>query len=696
MASKDVRIIIKALADMTGLSRAATALHQWAERHKVLVAGMRATWHGLGAAASASFAAISRAGSVAAAGVSSALRGMRNVAIGTVGALAASTREFVTWNTEAARAWTMMDTGVGEFVRLRREVAGLAGELGVAKSELGKGWYQALSKGVSEDQLIPFLRLAGKVAVADGTNVINIVDGLTTVLNAFGLQSGDAAKVADQMFQTVRKGGTTFAEMASYIAQAAPAAAGMGVELDQLLAATSTLTKQGLPTATAMVQIRNAILGLNGEMGDGWAKTMTLQDALESFAESVGYSDIAIEKAFGKENVTGVLALTGKNAKLAQADLLHYRDAVGVVDAAYAKVNSQIGHWPRLWQSFRTLVSDVGEQVDTVLRPAIDDIAARLQKLRDSGGFSGLLNTLAATVSGLLNTLAATVSEVVTRLVAGVQTAVDVLSKATLGGVISSAVGALIDMAVTLLAEGLRGLGTVMVALAKIFSAALAQDFMKMDLPFRDEEKEARRAALRKLIRLSPEQAAAFGVPEEFTRPAPKMSHEQLRDRQRRMQEWAGGLSLDQAAQIATASRDADIEAALANAARNFAASRGRMESAGGRIVGNIAGRTGVDVRAVWGSNIADARAMMGAAGGSPAAGAGTATRPAPAPAGGGQTVKNATSGALTDEAARQLMQEFAEINGLMHNVFHNMMREAGRLRQTVADAEARSRQPGG
>lgn len=599
--ARDIKVIVKTLADMAGLNRAFASLRQWGAKHNVLVRGLGLAWRGLFLAATGALAGIRTAGTAALAAVTRSMRAARNAAVGLGVGLAASAREFYTWNREAARAWTMMDGGVAAFMRVRREVSALSAEIGVSKTELGKGWYQALSAGVDQDRLIPFLRTAARVSVADGSTIETAIDGMTTVLNAYHMESSQAADVTDLMFKTVRNGKTTFQELAAYIAQAAPAASSMGVGLDQVLAATATLTKQGVPTATAMVAIRNAILGLNKELGDGWAKTMTLQDALERVARQAGYSGSAIEKAFGRENVAGVMGLVGDNARAAADDLAFMRGSAGGLAEAFAKVDSQTGHWPKAWQTVRLLVSDIGEAVDTGLRPAVDHVTRLLAGVRDGGGFTALAGRL----GDALGNAAA-------RLIAGVQTAVDVLSRATLGGVIAGAVGALVDMAVTLLAEGLRGLGVVMRALAKVFAAALAEDVMKIDLPFRNEEKSARAAALRNIDRLSPEQAAAFGVPEEFRKRDTMMSAEQLKERQQRMQAWASGLSLEKAASIATATRDADINAALAQASDSFGAARGRIEGAGSRILGDLSRRTGIDITASYARNLGAAMSAAG------------------------------------------------------------------------------------
>ena len=61
MASKDIKILIKTLADVTGISRVTEAWRKWAADHKVGAAAVTASLRGLAAAAKASFSAFAAA-----------------------------------------------------------------------------------------------------------------------------------------------------------------------------------------------------------------------------------------------------------------------------------------------------------------------------------------------------------------------------------------------------------------------------------------------------------------------------------------------------------------------------------------------------------------------------------------------------------------------------------------------------------
>jgi len=207
---------------------------------------------------------------------------------------------------------------------------------------------------------------------------------------------------------------------------------------------------------------------------------------------------------------------------------------------------------------------------------------------------------------------------------------------------------------------------------------------MKIDLPFRNEEKSARAAALRNIDRLSPEQAAAFGVPEEFRKRDAMMSPEQLRERQQRMQGWASGLSLDKAASIATATRDADINAALAQASDSFGAARGRIEGAGSRILGDLSRRTGIDITASYARNLG---AAMSAAGPLQGPAAPDFQTPASAPAAPAQPAYTQGAVLAAADGARDAQRDAsAEIMAALHG----LTQEQRTLREQIKALRAR------
>ena len=208
--------------------------------------------------------------------------------------------------------------------------------------KLAKAYYQIVSAGHDGAAGLELLSVASKAAVAGVTDTMTAADGLTTVINAWGLEADQANAVADTMFKTVERGKTTFSQLASNIAQVAPLASANGISLNEIFAALQTITKQGTPTAQAMTQIRSSIINMNNSLGDGWSKTMTYQDGLNKIADMAGGSSIELKKLIPDvEGMSAVLAMTGEKAKGAAEDLNETAKAAGSMETAYGRMMTE-------------------------------------------------------------------------------------------------------------------------------------------------------------------------------------------------------------------------------------------------------------------------------------------------------------------------------------------------------------------
>jgi phage-related protein len=252
---------------------------------------------GVGDAVSKTGQTISKTGSTLTKSVTLPIAGAFGVALARTNDVEKSMREVVTLTGEVG---SVADATFAEF---RSGVAALSAELGVSQSTLTGGLYQALSAGVPRENVFDFMRVATQASIAGVTDAETAVDGLTTIINAFGLQSDDAQRVADSMFTAVKGGKTTFDELSSAMFQVAPIAASAGLEFEEILGAVAALTSQGTPTSVAMTQIRAALSELSKEgtkvsdtfkeaTGVGFrdfiAQGGTMQKALEILSDVAG------------------------------------------------------------------------------------------------------------------------------------------------------------------------------------------------------------------------------------------------------------------------------------------------------------------------------------------------------------------------------------------------------------------------
>ncbi len=125
---------------------------------------------------------------------SAPVRAFRNAVLAVGAAFVAAVVEGSKFNVQMARVWTVTGGGIDNFKELRKQARGLAADFGKARSEIANGMYNALSAGIDQSNLESFMRSAAQVAVADGSDISTAVDGITTVLNAFGIEDAKTKK----------------------------------------------------------------------------------------------------------------------------------------------------------------------------------------------------------------------------------------------------------------------------------------------------------------------------------------------------------------------------------------------------------------------------------------------------------------------------------------------------------------------
>jgi TP901 family phage tail tape measure protein len=258
---------------------------------------------------------------------------------------------------------TISNAARADFKGIASEVFALSEVTPEEPKALAEAYYQIVSAGYDGAEGLALLETAAKAAVAGVTDTETAADGITTIMNAFRISMEDVDIVADRMFKTVELGKTTFDQIAASISQVAPLAASMGVGFEEVLAAVASLTKQGVPTAQAMTQIRAGLIGVGEVLGDGWAEAYTLQEAFAAVEEQAGGSQIKLREMVGTvEAVGAILGTTGKNAETAAQDLEDLAEAGGAVERAFRiQLNSNDNQWKIFSNRIKAATKNLGE-----------------------------------------------------------------------------------------------------------------------------------------------------------------------------------------------------------------------------------------------------------------------------------------------------------------------------------------------
>lgn len=312
-----------------------------------------------------------------------------------------------------------MDTGV--FNELIDQTQDLAVEMGMNLNDATKALYQTISAGVDPNNALAFLETSSKAAIAGVTDTETAVDGLSSVINAYGMQAFETERVSDKMFTAVRLGKTTFDEIARSVSKVAPLASSVGVSFDEVMSSLVTLTKQGVPTETAFTQMRaamsniikptkdmqKAIKNLGFATGEDLLGAKGFLGAINAIKNSAGLTADEVVKAFGSvEGLSAVFALTGQNFGATQVVMNEMINSAGATQQAFEVMSDSASF---KFQQLRAAIQNLAVEIGERLAPFVTDLVDRFRNFitENEGVLAGIgeLAThfgIASTIVGVL------------------------------------------------------------------------------------------------------------------------------------------------------------------------------------------------------------------------------------------------------------------------------------------------------
>lgn len=179
-----------------------------------------------------------------------------------IAAAGISFKNFTEFETSLAKVSTLADTSKKSIDELKTEIIELSNSSGISAKELNEALYQALSASVDTAGAVDFLITAIKASKGGFAEVTVAVDGMTSVMNTYGIAVEGAEKLANQFLITQNKGKTTFGELASSIGKLAPVANAVGLSTDEMFSSLAAVTAQGLATSEAVSALKAAIASI--------------------------------------------------------------------------------------------------------------------------------------------------------------------------------------------------------------------------------------------------------------------------------------------------------------------------------------------------------------------------------------------------------------------------------------------------
>ena len=305
--------------------------------------------------------------------------------VAVVAAIGKVTMEAVKFEGQINEVFTLLP-GISEKAMgaMTGDVKKFAKEFGVLPEKAVPALYQSLSAGVPPDNVFAFLEVAQKAAVGGVTDLTVAVNGITSVVNAYGADVIDATQASDLMFTAVKLGKTTFEELSSSLYNVLPTAAALGLGFGDVTAAMASMTAQGVPTSVATTQMRQLLVELSKDGGkaalafqklsgesfrDFIANGGNVIEALTLMEEEAKKNNIGINDLFGSvEAGNAALALSGDNALKYAENLREMNLAAGATETAFETMEKGVGRQlEKLTAQWAVLKLEIGEKFLPIL-----------------------------------------------------------------------------------------------------------------------------------------------------------------------------------------------------------------------------------------------------------------------------------------------------------------------------------------
>jgi len=316
------------------------------------------------------------AGKIAGAGI--AAIGAAATAIG--GAVVGMTKNAVGFEKQLAEVYTLLPGLSKEAMdSMNADVLEFAKNMGVLPNETIPALYQSISAGVPKDNVFEFLETAQKAAVGGVTELETAVDGISSVVNAYGSDVIDATKTSDLMFTAVKLGKTTFDELSASLFQVIPTASALGVGFEDVTAAIAAMTAQGTPTSVATTQMRQMLVELSKDGGktsetfkelagtsfrDFIAEGGNVSEALALMKVYADENNIGLNDLFGSvEAGSAALALGGQGAETYANNLEEMRNSLGATEEAFNTMEETGARaWEKIMANFEAMKIEFGSK----------------------------------------------------------------------------------------------------------------------------------------------------------------------------------------------------------------------------------------------------------------------------------------------------------------------------------------------
>jgi TP901 family phage tail tape measure protein len=353
---------------------------------------------------------------------------LKKAAIAAQGAAVAAAGAFVAkgfkdaleYDTALRKVSTVADTTAVSMNTLSKGIMKVSNETGTAVAELTELQYNAIVSGIKTADSVGFVEAAVKAADASFSDTAVVIDSLTAVLNAYGLEASEASKIAGQMLITNNLGKTSFNELNSSLGEILPTASSLSVGTDELFASLTALTANTIETPKAVKglekvletiqnptdSVSKAARRLGVDFSAAALRSKGLAGFLDELKRKTGGNEDAIRSLFNsQEAFNSIMVLTGKGAGQFTDALNAMTGATDALNTAFETVDaSPAEQWGDILNKIRNTGIKLGTALLPVFQKIIDKFSLFVDKFSEMD-FGSFVTQIEATLDRIFNSI---------------------------------------------------------------------------------------------------------------------------------------------------------------------------------------------------------------------------------------------------------------------------------------------------
>ena len=349
------------------------------------------------------------------AGLTATLSGSLLNALGNVkNALTGAVTDFAALDQKIRLANGATGEGAPGYKTLKRAVDEVGVEAAATQTEIADLALELTRAGLSADETAAVMPAISRAAEGTGTAFATMASVVGQALNTFDLDVSEAGRVTDVLVQAANSSSTSVEGLGEALKYAAPAAAALGVDMEETTAVIGLLANAGIDASSAGTGLRTMLtrlsLAANGASGESLGLTRgqeKLADAMRILGAEVidvdgnlkpldqslvilkntmaglteGQQVELATALFGEQGATKFLAVVNQSEEEIKSFFGEIRNSKGATDEARQNMLGLQTSIDQLEGGISVLRGTFGKVVGNALKPFIDTLAAALDAI---------------------------------------------------------------------------------------------------------------------------------------------------------------------------------------------------------------------------------------------------------------------------------------------------------------------------